>query len=145
MCQINMPHVQPEKNQWTKCKTIHVKMSFIFMRIKLVFISMASHLASLWNRGLVQQNTGNLIDLIHDTRHLCTRLRTDGIKVTSRACFLRGQASDKICQCKKSRSSLFVLYNRKWRTFYLKDDNGKLWVKVIIRAIYTRKNKTRLT
>ena len=85
-----------------------------------------------WNRGLGQQNTGNPIDLIHDTRHLCTRLRTDGIKVTSRACFLRGQASDKICQCKKSRSSLFILNNRKWITFYLKDDNGKLWVKVII-------------
>ena len=24
------------------------------------------------------------IDLIHDTRHLCTRLRTDGIKAMSR-------------------------------------------------------------
>ena len=30
MCQINMPHVQLEKNKWTKCKTIHVKMSFIY-------------------------------------------------------------------------------------------------------------------
>ena len=47
-------------------------------------------------------------------------------------CFLKGQTADKICQCKKSPSSLFILNNRKWRTFYLKDDNGKLWVKVII-------------
>ena len=35
-------------------------------------------------------------------------------------------------QCKKSRSSLFIPDNRKWRTFHLKDDNGKLWVEVII-------------
>ena len=35
-------------------------------------------------------------------------------------------------QCKKSRSSLFILDNRKWRTFRLKDDNGKLWVEMII-------------
>ena len=34
--------------------------------------------------------------------------------------------------CKKSRSSVFILANRKWRTFYLKDDNGKLWVETII-------------
>ena len=40
---------------------------------------------------------------------------------------------DKICQCKKSGSSLFILDNRKWRNFHLKDDNGKLYgVKVII-------------
>ena len=38
----------------------------------------------------------------------------------------------KNCQCKKSRSSLFILDNIKRRTFHLKDDNGKLWVEVII-------------
>ena len=33
-----------------------------------------------------------------------------------------------LCQCKKWRSSLFLLDNRKWRTFHLKDNNGKLWI-----------------
>ena len=46
--------------------------------------------------------------------------------------FLRGQTSDKICQYKKSRLCLFILDNRKRRTFYLKDNNGKLWVYVIV-------------
>ena len=32
------------------------------------------------------------------------------------------------------RSSLLIPYNRKYITFHLKDDNGKLWVKVIIVA-----------
>ena len=27
---------------------------------------------------------------------------------------------------------MFILDNKKWRTFHLKDDNGKLWVEVII-------------
>ena len=35
-------------------------------------------------------------------------------------------------QCKKSRSNLFTVDNRKWRTFHFKDDNGKLWVEVFI-------------
>ena len=38
----------------------------------------------------------------------------------------------KICECKKSWLSLSILNNRKLRTFHLKDDNGKLWVEVII-------------
>ena len=46
--------------------------------------------------------------------------------------FLRGLKSEKIWQFKKLQSSLFILGNRKWRTFHLKDDNGKLWVEVII-------------
>ena len=46
--------------------------------------------------------------------------------------FLRGQTSDNFFQCKKSRSRFFILDNRKWTTFYIKDDNGKLWVEVII-------------
>ena len=33
---------------------------------------------------------------------------------------------------KKSRSSLFIVDNIKRRTFYFKDDYGKLWVEVII-------------
>ena len=45
--------------------------------------------------------------------------------------FLRGQTSDKICQYKKSRSSIFILGKRKWRTFSLEDANGKLLVKVL--------------
>ena len=42
------------------------------------------------------------------------------------------QTSDKCFQYKKSQSTLFILGNRKWITFYIKDDNGKLWVEVII-------------
>ena len=41
--------------------------------------------------------------------------------------FLRGQASDKSWQCKKSRPSSFILDNRKGITVYLKDDKGKFW------------------
>ena len=44
----------------------------------------------------------------------------------------QGQTSNKFCQYKKSRSSLFILDNRKWTNFYTKDDNGNLWVEVII-------------
>ena len=58
----------------------------------------------------------NTIDIIHDARHLCTRLKTDGIKEMS-----RGSSGEKqviFCfQYKKSRSSLFILENRKWTTF----------------------------
>ena len=42
--------------------------------------------------------------------------------------FLRGgggQTNENICHCKKSRSSLFFLDNRKWRTFHLKDKQGR--------------------
>ena len=46
--------------------------------------------------------------------------------------FTGGKASDKFFQYKKSQSTLFILGNRKWITFYIKDDNGKLWVEVII-------------
>ena len=35
---------------------------------------------------------------------------------------LRGQTSDNLFQYKKSRSSLFILDNRKWTTFYIKDE-----------------------
>ena len=44
-------------------------------------------------------------------------------------------------------SSSFILDNRKWRTFYLKDDDGKLWVKVINLTKLTRLSRwlTQLT
>ena len=43
-----------------KGKTFVVKMSFICMRIKNVFASMASHVASLWNRGSGKLENGLL-------------------------------------------------------------------------------------
>ena len=46
--------------------------------------------------------------------------------------FSTGETGDKFFQYKKSQSSLFILDNRKWTTFSIKDDNGKLWVEVII-------------
>ena len=56
-------------------------------------------------------------DVIHETRHPCTRLQCrdwwDNYKVTW---YLRGQTRRKICQYKESRSNLFNLDNRKWRT-----------------------------
>ena len=70
------------------------------------------------------------IDLIHDTRHLCTRLRTDGRKALSRG-FSEGKQVMKI-----SRSRLFIVDNGKWKAFYRKDDNGKLWVEMIIQYCY---------
>ena len=45
--------------------------------------------------------------------------------------FLKGQTREKICPCKKSRSSLFILDNRKWEFFMLKmimaNNNGWKW------------------
>ena len=56
-------------------------------------------------------------DLIHETRHPRTRLQCrdwwDKCNVTW---YLKGQTSDKICPYKESRSNLFNLENRKWRT-----------------------------
>ena len=43
------------------------------------------------------------IDVIRDTRHLCRRFRTNGIKAMS-TWYFRGQTSDKICQYELSRS-----------------------------------------
>ena len=48
--------------------------------------------------------------------------------------FFKGQTSENNCQWKKSRLNLFILDNRKWNSFYLKDDNVKTWVEVIIVA-----------
>ena len=41
-----------------KCKTFLVKMSFIWWEQKIIFKSMASHFASLWNRVLAQLRNG---------------------------------------------------------------------------------------
>ena len=71
------------------------------------------------------------IDLIHDTRNLCTRLTTVEIKAMSCG-FSGGQTSEEICQCRKSWSNLLIIDNRKLRTFDSKDDSDKLWVEVII-------------
>ena len=46
-----------------------------------------------------------IIDLIHDAYHLCTLLRTDGIKAMSRG-FSGANTSDKFFQYKKSQSFL---------------------------------------
>ena len=70
------------------------------------------------------------IVLVHDTCHLCTRLRTDGKKAMSHG-FSGGKQV--INFSNKSRSSLFILDNRKWTTFY---DNRKLGVKVIIFSFF---------
>ena len=70
------------------------------------------------------------INLIHDTRHLWTRLRTDGIKSMSRGFSGSKQVTNLPLQ--ESCLNLFILDNRKWRTPYLKNDNGKLLVEVII-------------
>ena len=45
--------------------------------------------------------------------------------------FLIGQTTNKFCQCKNSRSSFFILDKKN-----LKDDNGKLWVEVIIVSFF---------
>ena len=48
----------------SKCETFHMKMSsacsFIFMQIKIIFITMVSHLDSLWNRGARELGNGLL-------------------------------------------------------------------------------------
>ena len=57
------------------------------------------------------------IDLIYESRHLCMRLECrdwwDKCNVTW---YVKGQTSNKICPYKESRSNLFNLDNRKWRT-----------------------------
>ena len=65
------------------------------------------------------------ITLIHHTRHYWWGK-------SNVTWVLRGETCKKIFQCNKSQLSLFILDNRKWRTFHLKDDNGKLWVELIV-------------
>ena len=52
------------------------------------------------------------IDFIHDTRHLCTPIRIDEIEAMSRG-FTGGKQVKIICKCKRLRSSMFILDNRK--------------------------------
>ena len=47
-----------------KCKNFLLKMKSVWMRIKNVDRLIASHLASLWNRGLTQLGNGLLVDSI---------------------------------------------------------------------------------
>lgn len=67
------------------------------------------------------------IDLIHDAGYLCTRLRTDGEKATS-------GGKQVIKTTDKLEIAVEFVYSRKQKmeNFYLKDDDGKLWVEVII-------------
>ena len=60
------------------------------------------------------------IDLIHDTRHLCTRLRHDGIIAMSRG-FSGGKEVEFVYS-----------WQQKMNHFFIKDDNDNLWVEVII-------------
>ena len=60
-----------------------------------------------------------IIDLIHNTRHLYTRLRVDWIKAMSHGCSGKKQVI-KSCRYKKSRSDLFILGNRNEKLFIFK-------------------------
>ena len=55
-----------------------------------------------WQRTLGTKLHYRRIDLIHDIRHIYTRLKTDGLKSVSRGFSGCGQA-DKICRYKKLR------------------------------------------
>ena len=63
-----------------------------------------------------------IIDLIHNARNPCTRLRADGIKAMSRGFFPIQEISVKFVYS----------WQEKMNNFLYKDDNGKLWVEVII-------------
>ena len=54
------------------------------------------------------------IDLKHDTRQscLCTRFRIVGRDKSNVMWYFREPKKGKICQCKKSRSTLFILSKR---------------------------------
>ena len=72
----------------------------------------------------------HLPDLIYDSCHLCTHFRTERRKAMSRG-FSGGKQVIKSANLyKKSRRSLFILDDKKWNTFHLPDDDGKLWVEV---------------
>ena len=66
------------------------------------------------------------IDLIHDAQHLCTCLRTDGIKVMANG-FLGGKQLIKYNQYKKSRSSLFILTTENEQLFTMMANYGWKW------------------
>ena len=87
-----------------------------------MLLNLISSKRALNHRGASSGNTfkhlptwqsRELIDLIHDTHHLCTHFRTDGIKANIKWYF-RGQTKDKICHCEKSRSTLFILSKKRF-------------------------------
>ena len=65
------------------------------------------------------------IDLIHNARHLCTRLRSDGIKAMSRG-FSRGK---QVINVPNTR-------NRSWVCLFLPTENEQLFVLKLIMANY---------
>ena len=72
-CTYNRPFpssVVPLFQNESKCETFHMKMSstcsFIFMQIKVIFIRMVSHLASLWNGGTKELGNGLLSCMAED-------------------------------------------------------------------------------
>ena len=70
------------------------------------------------------------IDLIHDTHHLCTRLRTDGAKAKSRS-FSGGKQVIKFANT-KNRGRVCSIQNNMKNFFFLEDAKGKLLVKMFI-------------
>ena len=50
----------------------------------------------------------NSIDLIHDTRHLCKRLKTDGLKAMSRSFSGGGGGGGKTKKKKKQKQDILV-------------------------------------
>ena len=80
-------------------------------------------LCNLWQD--TQGAIGNArIGLIHDTHHLCTRFRIDGIKAMSRG-ISGGKQKIKFAKFEKSRSTLFILSKR----------NDDFFVKIVIQNL----------
>ena len=91
------------------------------------------------------------IDLIHDTHHLCTRSRTDGIKAMSRG-FSGGRQKKNIAKG-RNRSGIYCSRQQETKTFFhLKDDimspNGKLARRLNLiapkKAKHRKRRKTRI-
>ena len=90
--------------------------------LRVVFLSLFSVFHLVMNRNIAS--------------HADSRNWDDGMKTMSRGFSGGKQVILKISQYKKSRPSLFILDKRKWRTYYLEDANGKLWVKVFIVTLF---------
>ena len=67
-----------------------------------------------------------IIELIYHTCHLCTSLRTYGIKAMS--CGFSG--GKQVINAASTKNTVEFVYSRQQKiyNFYLKDNNGKLWV-----------------
>ena len=102
-----------------------------FTHGKVIHVILFCHICRTtvcWDRKVLQHDImTSLIDLI--IRYL-TSLHAfkDWWDKSNVTWFLRGQTSEKNWHWKKSRLSLFILDNRKWRPFHLKYDNVKIWV-----------------